>query len=166
MGFCSLFVLHVWLVANIPPAMGATICLEAQSWGERYDTAALLISEHSGGRSDFSPASLLVGDRPTYETDTTSPRGAVGVMQLWRGWAREFDVDPEELFSATTNIRVGILAARYMRESHADCDADSHHWVAHYKCASRSRDDTRGPCAYAQRKWVRVRDSLTVGVDH
>ncbi len=159
-----LFIVHLWLVAAVPPEIGAMLYSSAGSWGDRYDLAAVMISEHSSRRWDFSAEGALSrwadGKRsPTYDLDAEGSRGERGLFQLWRGWAGEAGFDSEALWTLEGSTEVAAYAVAHMQYKHDGCSGD-HEWIAHYKCQETARDDRVGACRYAQNKWQALRRSL------
>jgi len=178
-----LFALHLNVVADVPFEYGVRVYLAAKEFGlHPYDLAATLISEHSGPDSDFSLFSSA-GYRHTfkYKPETLgrhAKRGEKerGIFQVKPNWVftanKKLGTNwkKDDLFDASVNIRVGAFVISENIKSHKDCGDEArkhglvdtlHSWTAHFKCAAKSRDDLLGRCRVAQRKWDKIRGSLT-----
>lgn len=175
----ALYAAHLRMVAEIPFEYGVMMYAASLEQGiHPYDLAAVVIGENSWSYGDFS----LVGawERPDsarfdYMPDEEGADGEVGIAQVMPMWASKAkkkceeevwvsgDCDlftPENRNQATTNLRLAAFVVRMAQESHVDEGQSNHHWVAHYKCARKSRDNKCGQCGYAKRKFRRIRHSL------
>lgn len=178
-----LFALHLNVVADVPFEYGVRVYLAAQEFSlDPYDLAATLISEHSGPDYDFSVYNSA-GYRYEFDYETTSlgrhtkkgekERGLFQVKPNWvhvangklgTAWTKD------DLFDPAINIRIGAFVVSENMASHEGCPSKArdrgltdtlHSWTAHFKCGRSARDDLRGRCRTAQRKWDKLRGSLT-----
>jgi len=166
-----LFSIHLFLVADVPYEYGLYTYRAAKSLDEDpYDLASLLISEHSGRDDDFSFEGSK-GYHYTFDYDPSSvgSGGEIGLYQLKPRWARKAakfystDWKAQDLYDPEINTKAAAYVMYQLKKNHLeDCDGENswHTWTAHYKCARKSRDDLRGRCRFAQRKWDKVRFSL------
>lgn len=175
----AMYAAHLRAVAEIPFEYGVMMYAAAKEQGiHPYDLAAVVIGENSWSYGDFS----LVGAWDRSETakfdyipDEEGADGEVGIAQVMPSWAKkarktcfeegwragqcdQFTVENRN--QATTNLRLAAFVVRMAQESHVEEGQTNHHWVAHYKCARKSRDSKCGQCGYAKRKFKRIRHSL------
>jgi len=154
--------------AGVPPEFGwytykAAVAIDI----DPYDLGALLISEHSSYRFDFTFAKMPEYDRPiTYEADATGSGGERGLFQQKPDWiysARTFygtDWEPDDLYDPWVNTQVAAFQVKHAIESHEKCAGQLHDWMAHWKCGPKARNSYKGQCGFAQRKMLKVKASL------
>lgn len=153
----ALFALHLFVVAGIPPEISHHVWESSLHHDVHpYDTAATLISEHSGPQWDYS---LLSADHSIDWTARDGADGETGLMQVMPRWYKAAGADTADT-SAATNIDVAAYVIAQAQASHAD-GSKARHWVEHYKCKRSARGTQCGQCGYASRKWQRIRASLT-----
>lgn len=168
-----LFAQHLFDVADVPHEYGFYTYDAALEIGEDpYDLAALLISEHSGPDLDFSyEGSKAYPYTFTYSPDSEGSGGEIGLYQLKPRWARKAakfygtDWKAEDLYDPEINTKAAAYVMHQLKKNHReDCGPQEnslHTWSAHYKCARKSRDDLRGRCRWAQKKYEKLRYSLS-----
>lgn len=166
------FTHHLYIVADVPHEYGYYAYDAALVVGEDpYELASLLISEHSGPDVDFSyEGSKEYSYTFSYSPTSEGKGGEIGLYQLKPRWAAKAgkfygeDWKASDLYDPEINTRVAAFLLKHLKESHArkcgDQESSFHTWIAHYKCDQKSRDDLRGRCRWAQRKWDKVYLSL------
>jgi len=120
-----------------------TMSLEAYWLAEKNgidpeDIVAMMIAEHGGGHP--------------YATDSEGDAGELGLMQISRYWRRQYNtahattISADDMLDWRTNMEVAAWTIARMRHTHeverpARCRNPKrpHHWIAHYRCASRVR---------------------------
>jgi len=165
------FLVHLLVAAEVPVDVSAHTWEAARAQGvDPYDLAAFLISEHSGPDFDFSVQTALAsgGYGVTYDLDSVGSAGELGVYQQEPYWVRKAskalktEWTKEDLLDLEVNTKVAAYQLWHAQDKHARaCGKDSlHTWVAHLKCARKARNQVKGQCRYAQRKYEKLRYSL------
>jgi hypothetical protein len=130
-GVALLFALRLLAIYGCPLEYG----LEAYEVAVRQGVdpeavGAALVSEHRGSG--------------TYDTLAESGAGAVGLYQLWPGWAANDAIgtnyEVEDLLDWRINTEVAVLAIAWMQSYHRLHCTQSHTWNAHYKCSREGLD--------------------------
>jgi hypothetical protein len=157
-----LFALHLFIVADVPVAVGIEVHHAAELYQvDRYDLAATLVSEHSGPAHRFSFFdSLRREDTFSYPIGSEGQGGEVGLFQVKATWARKEGLHPDERYKLRENVELGAYVLAQAQESHAKHPGAWHHWIAHWKTGPGKRELRCGQGHFAQMKWKRIRLSL------
>jgi len=100
------------------------------------DIIGTMIAEHGGGYP--------------YASDSEGDAGELGLMQISTYWRRKYNkshadakVDAAGMLDWRQNMRVAAWTIAQMQQTHnaqpARCRKRPHHWIAHYRCASKVR---------------------------
>lgn len=165
------FSIHVHFAADVPLEYGVYAFQAAAAVDiDPYDLVALLVTEHTGEESNFSIyTSVGRHARPRYPEDEVGKGGEIGLYQQkpnWVGRANKYygtSWKSDDLYDPWINTKVAAYQVMHAIEKHSRaCTSSSlHDWTAHWKCSLDSRDALTGQCRYAQRKYHKVRTSMT-----
>jgi Transglycosylase SLT domain len=124
----------------VPPPAAAAAAPAAHTTG----TTALI--DNAARKYGLPPAFVraVVAAESGYRADAVSPKGAIGLMQLMPGTARELGADPRV---AEQNVDAG---ARYLRELLLKYDEQAYHALAAYNAGPAAVDKYHGIPPYRE----------------